>query len=108
MKAAAVAAPPGDDEREAHFRTQSPDDAHDSSGLSKPIQKPIISVSSQQIPFSFVVWQVEKGAEGVLKSQVTIHSRLPATPNTFPLKKILVERSMMLVAACLHVGTDGY
>lgn len=38
-KAAAAVAQTGDDEREAHFRTQSPDGAHDSSGLSKPIQQ---------------------------------------------------------------------
>lgn len=51
VKAAAVAASPGDDEREAHFRTQSPDEAHNFSGLSKPIQQPVISVPLQQIPF---------------------------------------------------------
>lgn len=57
--AKAAAAPPGDDEREAHFRTQSPGEAHNFSGLSKPIQQPVISVPSRQIPFSSVVVEVK-------------------------------------------------
>lgn len=57
--AKAAAAPPGDDEREAHFRTQSPGEAHNFFGLSKPIQQPVISMPSRQIPFSSVVAEVK-------------------------------------------------